>query len=168
VLKPEKERELIDAIADLQSEIREMEAEIEGDEEVKKLMAEATDARDKAEHYHAMVEEMAEASQREHDLMMEIYDKSDAVRKEADKAQESFIKCKIQADEEHQKHIELIRQVHDYDKMLSGIRQRETAATITDDKKMAKDEAKDIYERFKRGEKLSTEDLMTLQKSGYL
>jgi len=31
-----------------------------------------------------------------------------------------------------------------------------------------KDEAKDVYEKFKKGEKLSTEDLMLLQKSGYL
>ena len=29
-------------------------------------------------------------------------------------------------------------------------------------------EAEDIYERFKAGEKLSTEDLMSLQKAGYL
>jgi uncharacterized coiled-coil DUF342 family protein len=32
----------------------------------------------------------------------------------------------------------------------------------------AKREAELIFERFKKGEKLSTEDLLTLQKSGYL
>jgi uncharacterized coiled-coil DUF342 family protein len=31
-----------------------------------------------------------------------------------------------------------------------------------------KRQAEMIFDRFKRGEKLSTEDLMTLQKSGYL
>ena len=31
-----------------------------------------------------------------------------------------------------------------------------------------KKEAKEIFERFKAGDKLSTEDLMALQKSGYL
>jgi uncharacterized coiled-coil DUF342 family protein len=29
-------------------------------------------------------------------------------------------------------------------------------------------EASDIFERFKKGEKLSTEDLMTLQKAGLI
>jgi uncharacterized coiled-coil DUF342 family protein len=32
----------------------------------------------------------------------------------------------------------------------------------------AKKEAEQIFEKFKKGEKLSTEDLLTLQKSGYL
>jgi uncharacterized coiled-coil DUF342 family protein len=31
-----------------------------------------------------------------------------------------------------------------------------------------KKEAREIFERFKAGDKLSTEDLMALQKSGYL
>ncbi len=29
-------------------------------------------------------------------------------------------------------------------------------------------ESEEIFDKFKKGEKLSTEDLMTLQKSGYL
>jgi len=32
----------------------------------------------------------------------------------------------------------------------------------------SKKEAKEIFERFKAGEKLSTDNLMALQKSGYL
>ena len=169
-----KEKELIDQIRALSAEIKGMEKELESDEEVKTLMAEANDARDKAELFHAKVEELAVQSQKEHDSMMEIYDRSDAIRKEADKAQENFIKCKVQADEEHQKHIEMIKQVHDYDKMLSGLRHRDSGPTEEDaaaaqrEQKSERDEAKDIYERFKRGEKLSTEDIMLLQTSGYL
>jgi len=169
-----KEKELIDQIRALSTEIKGLEKELESDEEVKTLMAEANEARDKAEFFHSKVEELAVQSQKEHDMMMEIYDKSDAVRKEADKAQENFIKCKVQADEEHQKHIEMIKQVHDYDKMLSGLRHRDTAPAAEEgapaprEVKTERDEAKDIYERFKRGEKLSTEDIMLLQTSGYL
>jgi uncharacterized coiled-coil DUF342 family protein len=100
--------------------------------------------------------------------MVEIYEKSDAVRKEADAAQENFIKCKLQADEEHHKHIELIKQVHDFDKMLSGLRQKKVVVSTTAEKRTEREEAAEIYERFKKGEKLSTEDIMLLQKSGYL
>lgn len=172
-LSPSKEKDLIDQMRALNAEIQALEKELEGDEEIKALIAEANEARDKAEYFHAKVEELAVQSQKEHDSMMEIYDRSDAIRKEADKAQDSFIKCKVQADEEHQKHIEMIKQVHDYDKMLSGLRHRDTPPTEEDaaaprEQKSERDEAKDIYEKFKRGEKLSTEDIMLLQTSGYL
>ena len=173
VLKPDKEKELIDQMRALNAEIKEKEKELEADDDVKVLLQEAAEAREKAEFYHAKLEELAVSSQKEHDTMMELYDKSDAIRKEADKAQENFIKCKVQADEEHQKHIEMIKQVHDYDKMLSGIRHRDSdtpmeAEMPTAERRSDKDEAKEIYERFKRGEKLSTSDLMMLQNSGYL
>jgi uncharacterized coiled-coil DUF342 family protein len=134
-------------------------------------MKDASEARELAEVNHARVGELAEAAQKEHDAMVEIYEKSDAIRREADKAQENFIRCKLQADEEHQKHIEMIKQVHDFDKMLSGLKQRETITTPIRSpagRRTAQDEAKEVYERFKKGEKLSTEDLMTLQKSGLL
>jgi uncharacterized coiled-coil DUF342 family protein len=172
VMKPDKEKELIEQIGQLSKEIKDMEKELEDDAEIKILLDEAAEAREKAEYYHAKVEGLAESSQKEHDSMMEIYDKSDAIRKEADKAQENFIKCKMQADEEHQKHIELIKQVHDYDKMLSGLRQRDSVTPDISgepgEHRSARDEAKEVYEKFKKGEKLSTEDLMLLQKSGYL
>ncbi|MDD4307536.1 MAG: phosphoserine phosphatase [Thermoplasmata archaeon] len=168
-----KEKELVDQMRALNGEIKALEKELESDDEVKTLMAEASEAREKAEFFHAKVEELAVQSQKEHDTMMEIYDRSDSIRKEADKAQENFIKCKVQADEEHQKHIEMIKQVHDYDKMLSGLRHRDSPDSPESEMPMGemksdRDEAKDIYEKFKRGEKLSTEDIMLLQNSGYL
>ncbi len=172
VMKPDKEKELIDQIGMVSKEIKGMQAELEGDEDIKKLLEDASEAREKAEYYHAKVEELANSSQAEHDSMMGVYEKSDTIRKEADKAQENFIKCKVQADEEHQSHIDLIRQVHDYDKMLSGLRQRDSLTPFTPaapgTHRSEKDEAKEVYEKFKKGEKLSTEDLMLLQKSGYL
>ncbi len=172
VMKPDKEKELIEQIGLLSKEIKVLENELEGDEDIKGLLEDASEAREKAEFYHAKVEGLADSSQAEHDSMMGVYEKSDTIRKEADKAQENFIKCKVQADEEHQSHIELIRQVHDYDKMLSGLRQRDSTAPFVPaapgSHRSDKDEAKEVYERFKKGEKLSTEDLMVLQKSGYL
>ncbi len=170
VLKPDKEKALIESIGELQKEVKEREAQLEKDDEVRGLMKDASEARERAEANHARVGELAEAAQKEHDAMVEIYEKSDAVRREADGAQENFIKSKLHADEEHHKHIEMIKQVHDFDKMLSGLRQREviTSPIRTVGRRTDQDEAKQVYERFKKGEKLSTDDLMTLQKSGLL
>ncbi len=56
--------------------------------------------------------------------MIQLYEKADTLRKEADEAQEKFIENKVKADDEHKKHIENIRQVHDYDKIITGLRQK--------------------------------------------
>ncbi len=103
--------------------------------------------------------------------MSGLYERSDELRKEADLAQEEFIKTKMLADEEHRKHIEHIREVHDYDKIIHGMWTKQKAGVTAAAEEAvfdAKKEAEMIFERFKRGEKLSTEDLMTLQKTGYL
>ena len=167
VLTSDKEKKLIEDMSVLQAQIRKLEEAVEKDAEVLSIIEESKEAREKAEEFHKLVGELAESAQREHDSMMAIYEKSDALRKKADKAQEEFIKTKMQADEEHRLHIEFIRQVHDFDKIITGIRQKEGGGEIGEirDEQVA---ASDIYERFKKGEKLSTEDLMMLQKSGYI
>lgn len=167
VLSPDKERELIDSLSKLQAEIKKKEKLLEENEEIKAAIVDSREAKRTAEAHHKQVEELAQKAQDEHDAMMKIYEQSDAMRKEADKAQEEFIKAKISADDEHKKHIELIRQVHDYDKIITGIRQKQSGREVKDEETV-KQESEAIFERFKNGEKLSTEDLMTLQKSGYL
>jgi uncharacterized coiled-coil DUF342 family protein len=169
VLSVDKERALIDEIQRLQGEMKKLERSLEENEDVRKIRDELKAARDLAEEAHRQVSELAEKAQTEHDQMTALYEKGDALRREADRAQEEFIKTKMLADEEHRKHIDRIRQVHDYDKIIHGIWMKsrgvpEAAAGEVD----ARKEAELIFERFKKGEKLSTEDLLTLQKSGYL
>jgi len=169
VLSVDKERALIDEIQRQQAEVKKLEKAVEENEDVRKQKDDLKTARDLAEDAHRRVSELAEKAQSEHDQMTALYEKSDALRREADRAQEEFIKTKMLADEEHRKHIERIRQVHDYDKIIHGIWMKsrgvpEAAAEVVD----AKREAEQIFERFKKGEKLSTDDLLTLQKSGYL
>jgi len=169
VLTVDKERDLINEMAKLQVEINKIEQTLEEDPEVKKAREELVAAKETAEAAHKKVGELAEQAQVEHDAMSALYEQGDAIRKEADSAQEDFIKTKMMADEEHRSHIDHIRLVHDYDKILHGVRVKsarprgEAVVEVS-----AKKEAELIYERFRRGEKLSTEDLMTLQKSGYL
>lgn len=168
VLPQDKEMEMIKEMTRAQGEIRKLEAALEQDAEVKKALEELRDAKDKAEAAHRAVGQLAEQAQGEHDLMTELYEKSDEMRRQADLAQEEFIKTKMMADEEHRKHIDHIREVHDYDKIIQGIRMKSSKERVETEGVSAKRQAEIIFERFKRGEKLSTEDLMTLQKSGYL
>lgn len=167
VLKPAEEKAIIDQLGKLQAEIRKREKELEQDEDVRQAMEELRVAKETAEAAHKRVGELAEVAQQEHDLMVSLFEQGDALRLEADGAQEAFISTKMLADEEHKKHIEFIRHVHDYDKIIHGIRQKGRHEEPVE-AGGAKRQAEMIFERFRKGEKLSTEDLMTLQKSGYM
>lgn len=168
VLTPEKEKALMKEMSQLDSKIKEMEREIEQFAEVRQAEKDAREAKDSAENFHRQVSELAEQAQTEHDAMLKLYEDADTTRKEADAAQEKFIEAKLAADEQHREHIEHIRQVHDFDKIISGIRDKTKRARRERDDTSVKKEAEDIFEKFKSGEKLSTEDLLILQKSGYI
>ncbi|MEE8198293.1 MAG: coiled-coil protein [Thermoplasmata archaeon] len=167
VLAVDKERDLIEQIARLRAEIKGREKVLEEDQEVQALQATVKDTKETAEHHHEEVTRLADEAQVHHDAMVSLYEQADAARGEADNAQEQFIKTKMMADKEHQRHIDFIHEVRDYDKIIHGMRAK--ARRSRGGKEIsAKQEAELIYERFKSGEKLSTEDLMLLQKSGYL
>lgn len=168
VLSPEKEKALMKEMSQLDAKIKEMEREIEQFSEVRQAENDAREAKENAENYHRQVSELAEKAQSEHDSMLKLYEDADKMRKEADGAQEKFIEAKLSADEQHREHIEHIRQVHDFDKIISGIRDKTKRARREKDDTSAKKEAEEIFDKFKSGEKLSTEDIMILQKSGYM
>ena len=168
VLTAAKEKALMKEMSQLDAKIKEMEREIEQFSEVKQAEKDAREAKDQAESFHRNVSEMAEKAQIEHDAMLKLYEEADKLRKDADAAQEKFIESKLAADEEHREHIEHIRQVHDFDKIISGIRDKTKKARKEKDETSAKKEAEEIFDKFKSGEKLSTDDIMILQKSGYM
>ena len=168
VLTVEKERAIIEEMGHLRAQLDKIEKALEGDAEVMKMKDELHAAKESAEEAHRHVGQMAEQAQTEHDEMTRLYEQSDGLRREADKAQEEFIKAKMAADEEHRKHIDRIRRVHDMDKLAHGYSSRLRKGQPEEGETTIIREAEQIFERFKKGEKLSTEDLMALQKSGYL
>lgn len=171
VLTVDKEKAIIEEMQGIRHQVVKLEKSLEADVEVKAALDGLTKAKEEAEASHARVGQLAEQAQAAHDAMQKLYEQSDGLRRDADKAQEEFIRSKMAADEEHHKHIEHVHLVHDLDKLAHGY----TARTRKDEPEGAapeppsgRREAELIYERFRKGEKLSTEDLMTLQKSGYL
>lgn len=168
VLSPDKEKALVDELKKIKATIEEYNRKVEENEDIRDLVLKVKEAKDEAEKHHASVGEYAAKAQEEHDRMMEIYVQSDALRKEADEAQAEFIKVKTAADEKHKLHIEMIVKVHEIDDTIDEIREKDRETKEGKDSAVTKQKAEEIYEKFKKGEKLSTEDLLTLQKSGYL
>jgi len=167
-LGQDKEKEIVKQISALARQIEEKEKVSEQGGEVKELVHQLREAKAQAEVYHKAVSEYARLAQTAHDDMIALYEQADTLRKEADAAQEKFVECKTAADEEHKKHIEQIKTVHEMDKDVGAIKNRKAKDRKKKVDVESKKEAEEIFERFKAGEKLSTEDLMSLQKSGYL
>jgi uncharacterized coiled-coil DUF342 family protein len=157
------EREIVDQLSKLQQQIEEREKKVEQNEEVRQAVKNSRETRQAAEAQHKLVSDLAEKAQKEHDAMVSLYEQSDELRKKMDVIQEELIKTKMEADEEHKLHITLIRQVHDYDKIIYGMRRKFRRARKAKTDTSGKKQQEEIMEKFKRGEKLSTEDLMTLQ-----
>lgn len=165
---PKAEKEMVKRMSELNKEIEEREKAIGAGDEAREIFQQLRDAKAEAEKHHRAVSEYAEKAQTAHDMMIKFYDQADRLRKEADAAQEKFVECKLQADEEHKKHIEQIKSIHEMDKDYSDVKNKAKAARKKKVDNESEKEAKEIFERFKSGDKLSTEDLMALQKSGYL
>lgn len=162
VLSREKEEELIKSIARLQAEIKRREKEIEEDEEIKSLTKEYEHAKEEAERHHKLVNEYADIAQREHEKMVELFSKADDLRRHADESQEKFVNAKLEADEAHRTHLEKIREIHDIEKMIHALRQKTKKEAKTD----ADKQAEEIYQKLMSGKKITTEELIILQRAG--
>ncbi len=163
VLSAEKEKELMVMIQRLNIQIDEQEKKMEESREIRTALQDSRQSKEEAEAQHRMVSDLARQAQTAHDSMIELYEKADDIRKRADDCQGRFIANKQLADAEHKSHIDLIRKVHDYDKFISGLRRRDRRARKDRQEKAQKQVAEDMMDRFKKGEKLSTEDLLSLQ-----
>ena len=168
VLKKGEEEAIVKRLKELDAQINEIEKNQEQSGDLREKSSALRAAKEEAERCHKLVSEYAEKAQAEHDEMIKLYEQADSLRKQADEAQARFIECKKAADEEHKKHIEQIKSFHETDKDFAAIKNKQKAVRKKKTDAESKKAADDIFARFKSGDKLSTEDLMILQKSGYL
>ncbi|MFA5861109.1 MAG: phosphoserine phosphatase [Candidatus Thermoplasmatota archaeon] len=172
VLTPKKEKELIDLIGTKLRELKEREAAYEEHADVKKAWEDMKTAKAAAEEQHHAVTLLANEAQGEHDSMVKLYHEADGVRKLADAEQGEFVKHKIEADRTHHEFVEAISAIRDIERVAGALRgttpRGEREGPQSSDQAAAQSVAEGIFDKFRKGEKLSTEDLMALQKAGRL
>ena len=165
VMSSAKEREPVDNISSLRDEFKKKKDELEGNEELKSLFAEAQELRDNALIYHDKVKEYADLAQQYHDKMIGFFKQADSVRADSDVLHKQFIGVQDAADEQHRMFIRAQKEIRDFNKIILGIKRKKKEDYTTVGREAAKKEAEDIYDKFKRGEKLDTDALMALQRS---
>ncbi len=168
VLTAGKEKALIEALTKLRKELQGKEKELSADADLKTALEAATQAKERAEKQHEKVGELAKRAQEEHESMVKLFEESDRIRKIADGIQQKFLETKGEADKVHKSYVEMVEKIHQMEDELKALR---SGVSVTEQKAAVAAEhamATEIFERFKKGEKLSTEDLMSLQKAGLL
>lgn len=176
VLTPKKEKELIELIGAKLKELKAREAAYTESADTKTAYEEMKAAKAAAEEAHAQVTALANDAQSEHDSMVKLFAEADGLRKLADAEQQEFVRHKVEADKIHREYIDTVTSARELDRVVQALRgqtpttdhreQRERGEQAPTAQERA--DADDIFEKFRKGEKLSTEDLIALQKGGRL
>ena len=167
-MSPQKENKLIEVISEIHTKIKDQEALLNKDPKLKKAYEEEKIIKQKAEKQHDLVEKLATRAQEEHEGMLELIRQLDNFTKKVNVIQETIVMTKIEADTVHKEFIDCVDKIHDLERTISASQVEKRKAKKAVEATYAQKEANEIFERFKRGEKLSTEDLMTLQKAGLI
>lgn len=167
-MSAQKEKKLIETIKGIHLKIKEQEQTLNKDPKLKKALEEEKNLRQKAEKQHDLVEKMAKKAQEEHQGMIELLSQLDNHLKKTTSIQEEIVLTKIEADKVHKEFIDNVNKIHELEKIVSSLEKKKVVKRKIADVSAAQKEADVILEKFKKGEKLSTEDLMVLQKAGLL
>ena len=167
-MSSQKEKKLIENIKEIHLKIKDAEEALNKDPKLKKAIEEEKLLKQKAEKQHDLVEKMAKKAQEEHQAMIELLQQLDKSVKRTSEIQENIVMTKIEADKVHKDFIDHVNNIHELEKSISNTEKKKEKKKKMADVSAAQKEADDVFERFKKGEKLSTEDLMILQKAGLL
>jgi len=167
-MSPKKEKKLIETISELHAKIKSQEQILNKDPQLKKAVEEEKILKQKAEKQHDTVEKLAKRAQEEHESMITLIKQLDSFVKRVNEIQEEIVLTKIEADNIHREFIDYVDKIHDLERKIMTDHEKKRKRRKEEETTTAYKEADEIFERFKRGEKLSTEDLMALQKAGLI
>ena len=167
-MSPRKEKKVIEVISDISKKIKKYEDQLNKDPKLKKALEEEKAIKQKAEKQHDLVEKLASRAQEEHEGMISLIKQLDNTVKKVNGIQEKIVMTKIEADQVHKEFITSVDKIHELEREVSSAKSKSFKKKKSAEVETAYKEADEIFERFKRGEKLSTEDLMALQKAGLI
>ncbi len=163
-LTTDKERALVDEIGSLQNKIKEHDNLIETDTEVLEARDKFRDAEQVRRELGKKMQKSRQEAQAAHHSMKDSLKSNRQTRRKADASQRMFVKAKEKADAVHNEYIEFLRGMQEIDRMTAS--QGKGGSFV--DQKASAASAEDLFAKFLAGEKLSTEQLMVIQKAGML
>ena len=163
-LTTDKERALVDEISSLQNKIKQHDELIETDTEVLDARDAFRESENKRRELGKKMQKSRQEAQAAHHTMKDSLRLNRQTRRKADAAQKQFVKAKEKADEVHNDYIEYLRGMQEIDRMTASQGRSGSSA----DQRASAASAEELFTKFLSGEKLSTEQLMIIQKAGML
>ena len=162
VLDIKKENQLVKNANDLRKQLM----EIHEDEAAK---GEAEELRKVSEEEHAKVIELSEKAQAAHEEMLKYFRKTDDIRTAADEAHKKFIEARRNASDKHEEFKAILSDIHVINKKLGSNKPKRRksdnkGSSGANKNREEKQRAEEIFEKFKQGGKVSTEEILLLQK----
>ena len=162
VLDIKKENQLVKNANDLRKQLM----EIHEDESVK---AEADELRKKSEEEHEKVIELSEKAQAAHEEMLKYFRNTDDIRTAADEAHKNFVEARRNASAKHEEFKDILSDIHVINKKLGSNKPKRRksdnkGSSGGNKNREERQRAQEIFEKFKQGGKVSTEEILLLQK----
>ena len=163
VLDIKKENQLVKNANDLRKQLM----EIHEDEAAK---GEAEELKKVSEEEHEKVIELSEKAQAAHEEMLKYFRKTDDIRTAADEAHKKFIEARRNASEKHEEFKAILSDIHVINKKLGSNKpkrrksDKKGSSSGGNKNREEKQRAQEIFEKFKQGGKVSTEEILLLQK----
>ena len=162
VLDIKKENQLVKNANDLRKQLM----EIHEDESVKN---EAQELKKLSEEEHEKVIALSEQAQAAHEEMLTYFRKTDDIRTAADEAHKKFIEARKNASAKHEEFKAILSDIHVINKKLGSNKPKKRkndnkSSGGSNKNREEKQRAEEIFEKFKNGGKVSTEEILLLQK----
>ncbi len=162
VLDIKKENQLVKNANDLRKQLM----EIHEDESVK---SEAQELKKQSEEEHQKVIELSEQAQAAHEEMLTYFRKTDDIRTAADEAHKKFIEARKNASAKHEEFKVILSDIHVINKKLGSNKPKKRKndnkpSGGSNKNREEKERAEEIFAKFKQGGKVSTEEILLLQK----
>ena len=162
VLDIKKENQLVKNANDLRKQLM----EIHEDESVK---TEAQELKKLSEEEHEKVITLSEKAQEAHEEMLTYFRKTDDIRTAADEAHKKFIEARKNASAKHEEFKAILSDIHVINKKLGSNKPKKRrndnkGGSGGNKNREEKERAEEIFAKFKQGGKVSTEEILLLQK----
>ena len=162
VLDIKKENQLVKNANDLRKQLMKIHEDesIQGEsQELKKL----------SEEEHEKVITLSEKAQAAHEEMLVYFRKTDDIRTAADEAHKKFIEARKNASAKHEEFKAILSDIHVINKKLGSNRPKKKRSDNKPSNgptrnREEKERAEEIFAKFKQGGKVSTEEILLLQK----
>jgi len=160
VLDIRKENELVKKVTDLRKKLQ-------GMQEDEESRSEALKHKEVSEGHHAKVVELSDQAQETHEKMLEYFRNIDEIRNQADAAHQKFIETREKANKVHEEVKATFGKIRKANKGMDRVKAKERSAEdeiVRKKNSEEKEKAEEIYRKFLEGKKVSTEELLLLQK----